>query len=156
LISKKVPQLRTGQYDFFVSFNKSFGNNAPPIPYQTTRISVTILAGYKPEQNPIVIDSMEQGNARGAILFLTGTFPANTPLYYFVGSAPYNGAFGNVPSAVSTDGRTLVLPGTNGQQYEGRVILMLPDGSFSTTSAQTFVPALNITFPAPPSIPSLR
>ena len=139
LLSERVPSNRLGRYDFVVNIMKFVGSNAPAVQYQTTRLTVFAMINNTPENNPIAIDQMQQGVAQGPILYLTGKFPVNTLLYYFSGAAPYEGSFSSI---ASTDGTHLIVPSWEGAQIEGRVVLMLPDGSFSTTSAQTFVPAL--------------
>lgn len=142
LVSKRVPNARMGRYDFSVGVYKYPGNGAPAEFYQATSLSVIVMSSAQSENNPIVIESVQQIMGQYPILFLTGKFPVNTPMYYFVGAPPYEGGFSSEPSLISPDGRTLVLGAITGEQMEGRVVLMLPDGSFSTTSAQTFVPTV--------------
>jgi hypothetical protein len=140
LVSKKVPQLFGSRYDFNIIINRFSGNGQQEGLYQQTFLTVLIGVSNQQENNPIRIDTMMQVAGANPLLFLTGTFPVNIPLYQFTGAAPYDGSFSARPEAVSTDGSTLVLPGLyNGTGLEGRVVLMLPDGSFSTTSPQTFV-----------------
>jgi hypothetical protein len=145
LVNKKVPSGQFGRYDFTITVSKFPGNNAPAEVYQVTNITVFAIAQVVVENNPIEISQMTM---QGTYLFLVGQFPINTPMYFFVGSAPFEGGFSTNPSAVSYDGVTLVLPAFGGLAMEGRVVLMLPDATFSTTSAQTFVPAL-VTVPQP-------
>lgn len=143
LVSKKVATNRIGRYDFYFSVNKLPGSNLPSVPYQSTKVTVYTMVSSVRENNPIVIDSVQQVYGVGPIVVLIGQFPLNVPLHYFVGAVPYDGAFAPTPLAISTDGQTLVLPGVTGLRMEGRVVLELPDGSFSTTAPQTFVPLLN-------------
>jgi hypothetical protein len=145
LVSKRVAGNRNGRYDFYISANRLPGYGAPIVPYQQTHLLVYVTTTNFQVETPIQIDSVQQFNSAGPILVLVGSFPKGVPLHYFVGAIPWDGAFSATPLAISTDGQTLVLPGISGYQMEGRVVLELPDGSFSTTSAQTFVPPFNFT-----------
>ncbi len=142
LLSKRVPQLAIGRYDFTVTISQFPGNGAASLPYQTTQLTVFGMISNAPEVNPIVINQIQQGVSQGPIILVTGRFPKNVPMNYFIGAAPYEGSFSDQPTAISTDGTSLILPGLSGSRMESRVILMLPDGSFSTTSAQNFLPAI--------------
>jgi hypothetical protein len=140
LVSKRVAGNRNGRYDFYISANRLPGYGAPGVPYQQTHLVVFATTNNVQENSPLRIDSVQQYGSAGPILILVGSFPKGVPLFYFVGAIPWDGAYSPTPSAISTDGQTLVLPGISGYQMEGRVVLMMPDGTFSTTSPQTFVP----------------
>lgn len=135
----KVMPSKIGRYDFTVNFNKYPGNGLPGVPYQSTTLTVYAHFSERPENNPIQIDRLEQGLGAGPILFLTGRFPQGVPIHFFSGTAPYSGSWA---TAVSQDGTHLVLPEARMHRSEARVILMTQDGSFSTTSQQTYIPAL--------------
>lgn len=142
LFSKRVPGMRSGYYDFNILVLKQ-ADGLPPVTYQNTHLRVGVLAVVE-DGNPIRIDQLQQmvvGQESGAALLLRGQFPVGTPLFFFTGTAPYEGRLnpGSKPSISSSDGLTLVVPLT-GPSSQGRVILMTPDGGFSTTSIQEFGP----------------
>jgi hypothetical protein len=140
LVSKKVPAGRVGLYQFIISVAKYPGGGAG-VPYQTTTLSIPSLLDYDSALESLHIDALQQTRGSEPVALVTGHFPANVPLYYFIGTAPYSGGFSNQPSVSSSDGTHLLISGLTGSQTESRVILMLPDGSFSTTSAQAFTPS---------------
>ncbi|MDE2311563.1 MAG: hypothetical protein KGJ93_00530 [Patescibacteria group bacterium] len=148
LLDKRVPQGKSGRYDFTVSFSKLPGNGAPSMPYQATRLSVSVLSGQSNAADPVRINQVQIGAGMGPLLFLTGRFPVGQPMYYFVGAAPYEGSLSNQASVVSTDGQTLVLPAWSSGMEE-RVILMTADRSFSTTSMMSYVIPGNTTAALP-------
>lgn len=148
LFNKRILGLRVGWFDFTITIFQIQGRQA--VLYQApTHIRVGVLASPPEDDNPIRIDTLVQGfstlyqsfPSAGPVVFLTGEFPVNKPLFFFSGIAPFAGMFngGGEPQVVSTDGKTLVVP-LGGPSIQGRIILMTQDGSFSTTSTQEFGP----------------
>lgn len=146
LMQKKLPSYVSGRIDFDVIVRQSTGNNNSDYimtEIQTTRISIYVGSTDERENAPIVIDTMQKvGNASNETIILTGTFPKGVPLYYYVGAAPFYGAFVVDPTIVSHDGVTLQVPAITRSRVESRIILMTPDASYATVSPESFMPTL--------------
>lgn len=112
-------------------------------PIQSTLITIYTLAGpAQGEMAPIVInDVIPISNGNTVTPLLTGTFPVNQSMFYWVGVPGSDGAFETVASCVSTDG-FFAACASIGQdipyRFAGDVVLMTSDGSYSTRSPVGF------------------